>query len=196
MLKKTAIMIDGGHVRVLAQRAKKTFNPDYIEQTGLACPIRDDEEVFRILYYDCAPFSGTAKLPVSADKKTFSGSDKWMRELANKDLFAVRRGVLKFRGFVLKKIPYVPSGPLQDSDFEPKFEKKGVDMRIGLDMAIFSSNKSVDRIALVTNDTDCIPAMKHARRAGLQIALVVVPGYHPAPELLSHSDFVRRISWP
>ena len=80
--------------------------------------------------------------------------------------------------------------------FIPDFEQKGVDMRIGLDMATLSANRSVERIALATNDTDCIPAMKHARRAGLQVALLTFPGYQPAPELLEHSDFRRNIEWP
>jgi uncharacterized LabA/DUF88 family protein len=99
--------------------------------------------------------------------------------------------VLKFRGFVLRQsgISFTPTAPLTDGDFEAKFEQKGVDMRIGLDMATLSANRSIDLIALVTNDTDCIPAMKHARRAGLQMALAVVPGNRPAPELLAHSDF-------
>jgi uncharacterized LabA/DUF88 family protein len=117
-------------------------------------------------------------------------------ELAKKDLFAIGRGVLKFRGFVLKKIPLRPGPALQDSDFKPEFEQKGVDMRIGLDLAIISEHRAVELIAPATNDTDCIPAMKHARRSGVQVALVIVPGYHPAPELLSHYDFSRRISWP
>ena len=69
-------------------------------------------------------------------------------------------------------------------------------MRIGLDMAVISAAKSVDLIALATNDTDCIPAMKHARKAGLQVALVVVKGYDPAPELRAHADFCRTIKWP
>lgn len=107
-------------------------------------------------------------------------------------------GALKFRGFVLKKekIPYTPGEPLTDDDFYPDFEQKGVDMRIGIDMAHISSGRSVDLIALATNDTDCIPAMKHARRCGLQVALIVVPGYTPVPELLSHSDYRRAIEWP
>lgn len=94
------------------------------------------------------------------------------------------------------KIPFTPTAPLTDADFDAKFEQKGVDMRIGLDMASLSATRSVELIALVTNDTDCIPAMKHARRAGLQVALVAVPGYSPAPELLEHSDFRRNIAWP
>lgn len=108
----------------------------------------------------------------------------------------MRRGVLKFRGFVLTKIPYTPAGPLQDSDFHATFEQKGVDMRIGLDMATYSSNRPVDLIALATNDTDCIPAMKHARRSGLQVALIIVPGCRPSPELLAHADFRRAVAWP
>jgi len=171
MPKRIAVLLDGGHVRVHAKNAGMQFTPDYIEKVALACS-NPGEEILRILYYDCAPYAGTVTLPVSGAKKTYQGTDHWMRELAQKNLFAVRRGALKFRGFALdkKKIPYQPTAPLQDTDFLPQFEQKGVDMRIGLDMAIYSANRAVDLIALVTNDTDCIPAMKHARRSGLQIA--------------------------
>ena len=89
--------------------------------------------------------------------------------------------------------PYTPGQPLTDADFHPEFEQKGVDMRIGIDMANLSSNRSVELIALATNDTDCIPAMKHARRTGLQVALITAPGYQPVPELLAHSDFSVRL---
>jgi uncharacterized LabA/DUF88 family protein len=197
MKQKIAVLIDGGHLRSYARKAKKSFVPDYIEKIGHACALAD-EVIHRILYYDCSPYEGDATQPVSGTKRAFTGSDKWLHELSRKDLFAVRVGVLKFRGFVLKKskIPFTPTLPLTDSDFEAKFEQKGVDMRIGLDMATLSANRSIELIALVTNDTDCIPAMKHARRAGLQVALIVVPGYHPAPELLAHSDFRRNIAWP
>jgi hypothetical protein len=63
--------------------------------------------------------------------------------LSRRDLFAVRTGVLKFRGFILKTsgIPFTPAVPLTDADFEAKFEQKGVDMRIGLDMAILHNHE-------------------------------------------------------
>jgi uncharacterized LabA/DUF88 family protein len=197
MKARIAVLIDGGHLRACARKSNRSFVPDYIEKVGHACALAD-EIIHRILYYDCPPYEGEAIQPVSGTKRTFTGSDKWLHELSHKDLFAVRFGVLKFRGFVLKRsrIPFTPTVPLTDSDFEAKFEQKGVDMRIGLDMATLSVSKSIDLIALVTNDTDCIPAMKHARRAGLQVALVTVPGYNPARELLAHSDFRRNIPWP
>jgi uncharacterized LabA/DUF88 family protein len=197
MKQRIAVLIDGGHLRACAKKSGQTLIPDYIEKVGHACA-QADELIHRVLYYDCPPYQGEAKLPVSGTKKSFSGSDAWLHELSRKDLFAIRMGVLKFRGFVLKqsKIPFTPTSPLTDSDFEAKFEQKGVDMRIGLDMATLSANRSIDLIALLTNDTDCIPAMKHARRAGLQVALVAMLGNNPAPELLAHSDFRRNIAWP
>jgi uncharacterized LabA/DUF88 family protein len=197
MATKIVVMLDGGHLRVHGRRAGKPFDPDYIERIALASSLAG-ESIHRIMYYDCAPFSGSAVLPVSGQTKTFTGNDAWLKELSYKDLFSLRLGVLKFRGFVLNKdkIPYTPGQPLTDADFHPDFEQKGVDMRIGIDMANLSSNRFADLIALATNDTDCIPAMKYARRSGLQVALITVPGYQPVPELLAHSDFRRSIQWP
>jgi uncharacterized LabA/DUF88 family protein len=195
MAKKTAVMIDGGHLRSYLKRAGKTITADYIELVGLRCALSTTEDILRILYYDCAPFSGTTKLPVSRKDDAHTQAAPWLHDLAIKDLFAVRRGVLKFRGYVIRK-GHQPSNPPVDADFSPKFQQKGVDMRIGLDMAIFAANRSVDLIALMTNDTDCIPAMKLARRAGIQVALVCIPGCRPSPELLTHSDFKRSITWP
>lgn len=189
-------MLDGGHLRVYAKKAGRKFVPDYIEKVALACALNNAEEIFRVLYYDCAPYQGNVTLPVSGAVKSFEGGDAWLRELSKKNLFAIRRGILKFRGFVPKRIPIGPSAALQDADFKPEFEQKGVDMRIGLDMAIISAHRAVELIALATNDTDCIPAMKHARRSGMQVALIAVPGCTPAPDLVAHCDFLRHISWP
>lgn len=191
---KVSVLIDGGHTRVLAKKAGYKYDPDYIEKIAKAS-VEPDEQLLRVLYYDCAPFSGKVKLPVSGDAFEFKGSDAWLRDLAAKNLFAVRRGVLKFRGYKPKSIP-IKGTPLCDDDFRPDFEQKGVDMRIGLDIANFASTRSVDRVILLTGDTDCIPAMKHARISGLQVALVTFPNRTVAPELLWHADFERRIAWP
>ena len=83
-----------------------------------------------------------------------------------------------------------------DDDFKPDFEQKGVDMRIGLDIASYSASKAIDRIILVSGDTDCIPAMKHGRKAGLQIVFVTFPGHRVAAEMLEHADYKRDVTWP
>lgn len=192
---KSAVLIDGGHLRVLARMAGFEYNPDFIEKIAHAC-VEENETLLRALYYDCAPYTGKARKPVSGEEIEFKGSDVWLRELAQKNLFAVRTGVLKFRGFKPRKIPVKPLAELTDDDFKPDFEQKGVDMRIGLDIANFANERSVDRIILVSGDTDCIPAMKHARIAGLQIVVVEFSNHKLAPELLWHSDIKRHVGWP
>ena len=176
------------------KEGEQALRPRFIEKFAHAC-ISVDEECLRILYYDCAPFLGSARNPISGTTRDFKGSDRWLHEVAALDLFAVRRGVLKFRGF--ERNPKVaPGSELTDSDFIPQFEQKGVDMRIGLDIAAYSAERLAHRIILVTNDTDCVPAMKFARKAGLQTVLIQVPNCRPAPELVAHADFKRLIEWP
>jgi len=193
-MKKVAVLIDGGHLRVMAKQDGHLYNPDFIEKFARGCA-DGEEQILRILYYDCAPYSGEAKLPVSGETYKFEGNDGWLKDLASRDLMAVRRGVLKFRGYKPKRIPIAPE-KLSDADFKPDFEQKGVDMRIGLDMATLSANRSVDRIILVSGDTDCIPAMKHARIAGIQVVLAEVPKHRLAPELTWHADMRRSVCWP
>lgn len=69
-------------------------------------------------------------------------------------------------------------------------------MRIGLDIAAYSDNHAVNRIVLVSGDTDCVPALKYGRRAGLQIVLIEPAGEKLAPELFAHTDFRRQIALP
>ena len=194
---KAIVLIDGGFLRVTTKRARLTYDPNFIERFALKCRA-SDETIFRILYYDCAPYTGTAKLPITGTDHTFTGNDAWLHELSHKNLFAVRRGILKFRGFKPKRTPAtaVPGTPLTDADFDADFEQKGVDMRIGLDIAAYAANRSVERIVLVSNDTDCVPALKYGRRAGLQTVLVEPPTVRLAPELLSHADLKRSVTWP
>ena len=188
-----AVLIDGGFVRSAATKDDKVYEPKFIEKFGLSCKGKD-EVIHRILYYDCAPCLSKTKLPVSGANHQFAGNDQWLHDLARKDYFAVRRGVLKFRGWEPKNVPMAAKPT--DADFVPRFEQKGVDMRIGLDMANYAANRAVGLLVLVTNDTDCIPAMKYARRAGLQVALVSLPNRSTTPELMAHCDFLRKVEWP
>ena len=192
--KIAAVLIDGGHLRHYVQAAGYRYDPDYIEHFVKHCT-DGDEELHRVLYYDCAPYSGRTKLPVSGATHEFKGSDAWLRNLASRPFFAVRRGVLKFRGWKPRSIP-IAGKPLSDSDFKPDFEQKGVDMRIGLDIAVISGTGTVDRVVLVAADTDFVPAMKHGRRAGIQIVVVKFLGGNLSSDLGAHADLVREIPLP
>jgi uncharacterized LabA/DUF88 family protein len=193
---KTALLIDGGYLRACSKGSGSAYDNAFIEKFAHACFI-GDEYLFRIFYYDSPQYRGKAALPVSGRETNFQASDKWLHDLAKVERFAVRRGTLGFRGWRPKSTP-IAGGELKDSDFEPIFEQKGVDMRIGLDIATFSDQQSVDRVVLVSGDTDMISAMKHARKAGLEVGLVQLPaparGLHNT--LKAHADFVRHVGWP
>ena len=81
---------------------------------------------------------------------------------------------------------------LTDDDYRPNIVQKGVDMRIGLDMAILAERRLIDRLILITRDTDMIPAMKHCRTQAIQIVLFVFRKKGASYEMRQHSDIVRE----
>lgn len=192
---KTVLLVDGGYLRACSKSAGLVYDNAFIEKFCPHC-FTADEYAFRYYYYDAAQFRGRVKLPVSGNQTAFSSSDQWLNDLAELERFAVRRGTVGFRGWQPKVIPLQPAAPLTDADFKPIFEQKGVDMRIGLDIATFSEVGAVDRILLVSGDTDMIPAMKHARKAGLEIGIIQIPARALHQNLKAHADFVRVVAWP
>lgn len=194
---KVALLIDGGYLRACVNAAQKTYDNVFIQAFAQHC-IQHDEYLLRIFYYDAPLFKGKVKLPVSGEERAFQASDKWLDDLARLERFAVRKGTLGFRGWKPKTIPIAGERPLSDNDFAPIFEQKGVDMRIGLDIANFARTKAVERIVLISGDQDMIPAMKEARKAGLEVASIQLP--HPTKQLHdglhAHSDMVRAVTWP
>ncbi|MDE0348618.1 MAG: NYN domain-containing protein [Gammaproteobacteria bacterium] len=60
---------------------------------------------------------------------------------------------------------------LTDEDFVLAIRQKGVDMRIGLDIASLSLKRQADTIVLVAGDADFVSAAKLARREGVRFVL-------------------------
>jgi uncharacterized LabA/DUF88 family protein len=79
---------------------------------------------------------------------------------------------------------------LSDDDFVYEASQKGVDMRIGLDIASLSFKKQVDQIVLVAGDSDFVPSAKLARREGIDF--ILDPLWHTIhASLHEHVDGVR-----
>lgn len=152
------------------------------ESVGLPAPWG---MLYRIFYYDASPYPDNAQLPISKRNINFGISDgAKLREqlfgaLRRKRKFALRLGhVNREKGWTLKEdrtkallSGQLPLAALQDSDFELGLRQKGVDMRIGLDIASLSLKKQVDKIVLVSGDSDFVPAAKLARREGIDFIL-------------------------
>lgn len=201
MKKKVAVLVDGGHLRAMANTYSIFCNPDFIESFCKSLNA-EDEEIHKILFYDCRPFNGVKFKPIPGAEHKFTSSGSWLDELSCRDLFAVRLGQLKFRGWVLKRNPTTPR-PFTDIDFKPNFEQKGVDTRLGLDISDMSVRRLYDRLLVVSGDSDMIPALKEARKSGVQIALYQLPYLEERAhrdklknEMKAHCDFMRNATWP
>ncbi|RDU99739.1 NYN domain-containing protein [Trinickia dinghuensis] len=202
-MSKVAVFIDGGHLRSYARKAKKTYNPAFVVATARAT-LSAGDTLFRILYYDCDPFSGTVKKPVSNTPHTFPPNQSFLNSLAEEELVAVRRGVLKFRGWERTKASLAatdaavaagnPPPAVTDADFSARFEQKGVDLRIGLDLSTMADSGAVEEMIVMTGDTDLIPALKLVRARGFQVSGVALPNYAIIGELRQHLDLFRSVA--
>ena len=81
-------------------------------------------------------------------------------------------------------------GELTDGDVRPSFRQKGVDMRVGLDIASLSFKRQVSQIVLMAGDADFVPAAKLARREGIDFVLDPMWRQVP-PGLNEHIDGLR-----
>lgn len=90
---------------------------------------------------------------------------------------------------VTKELVKTGPRPLTDSDFLPDLKQKGVDMRIGMDMARLCLRDMVRAVIVVTGDSDFVPAFKFVRREGVKVFLDPM-GHNVRQELRQHSDVV------
>lgn len=189
--------------RLYALKGKKPATAKDILAFAGKC-VADDEELFRIYYYDCPPFGGKLTHPMTRTTEDFSATavfaarTQLLDELAHADHVASRSGVLTAIGWKLKyrsqQDIIKKNRACAPTDFEPDFKQKRVDMKIGLDVAWLASKGIVDRIILVTADTDFVPAMKFARREGVQVVLVPMQTNMLNKALKAHADEVRTVN--
>ena len=179
----TAILIDGAFLRKKFHAAFKKditatninlFAKSLLNQFGIS-----ETELHRIYYYDCSPCTAKSSTPITNHAFLFEKTPQYaygkqlLSDIKKLDFFAVREGTLQFSGWKLKKTAYNKQ-PLIDDDFEPELHQKGVDIKIGLDLAWISYNKITELVIVVTGDSDFIPAIKTARRNGIFIYLVTL----------------------
>ena len=83
--------------------------------------------------------------------------------------------------FVQDEIGLLPRVKLRLGRLSHAGEQKGVDLRIGLDLATHGRNRVVDVIYLVSGDDDLTEAVEEAQGHGVQLILLAVPGQDGRP---------------
>lgn len=208
---KTAILVDGGFYRRRAQAVfgDKTAQARAIELANY-CKRHvnshgENNDLYRIFYYDCAPSSKRVFHPFLQKQVDLGKSDlyewtmQFFDELKKKRKFAIRLGKLAeeqahytIKPQAVKKLcnGSLNFSDLQESDFCLEIDQKGVDMKIGLDIASMAYKKQVDQIVLISGDSDFVSAAKLARREGIDFILDPL-GAPIKPDLFEHIDGLR-----
>lgn len=210
---KTAILVDGGFYRKRAELLWGKKPPEdralelrrYCQAHIKTLDGTFPRQLYRVFYYDCPPINKKIFHPFLNRTVDFGKTDlyKWANEffeqLKKQRKLALRMGRLSeptayyalkpdtiknlFRGTKTIK-------ELDLDDFSLSVEQKGVDMKIGLDIASLAYKKQIDQIILISGDSDFVPAAKLARREGIDF--ILDPMWATIkPDLFEHIDGLR-----
>jgi uncharacterized LabA/DUF88 family protein len=211
----TAVMVDAAFY---LRKARAAFGPEEPEQAAQTLHryaldhLNDDRgrrtaRLYRIFVYDAPPVSWKGHTPIGKRAIDLDTTPQahWRRRfhqaLRGKRKVALRLGEIptsqvewQLKPQVLKDLA---SGRrtwdnVTDDDFKLSVRQKGVDMRLGLDVASLAYQRNVNQIVLISGDADFVPAAKLARRLGIDFILDPM-GATIRPALYEHIDGLRSV---
>jgi len=188
----TAVLVDGGFFLTRYRALRGNAYPERVaKDLHWMCRrhLRQDGKVrrlYRIFFYDCPPLSKKVHNPVTGKAIDFAKTQMASWRLAFHDELRKLRKVALRLGYLNDRSAHWELRPdklkaliagqltvanLTELDVKYEVRQKGVDMRIGLDIASLAFKKQVDQIILVAGDSDFVPAAKLARREGIDFIL-------------------------
>lgn len=205
----TAILVDGGFYRRRSYSCFGDKTPqERADELEEYCKRHLTErkgyrhQLYRVFYYDCLPIEKKVYNPLTKKQVDLSKSPtyNWSIEfydcLKKKRKFALRYGKLAdgqaHYNLTEKAFRKLCNGTLKFENIEEKdcvlnVEQKGVDMKIGLDIASLAYKHQVNQIILISGDSDFVSAAKLARREGIDFILDPL-GAPIKPDLFEHID--------
>ena len=162
-LGRLAIFIDGGYIDRIAMD-EFGVRPDFGKLSeAIADEVRraslESVDLFRTLYYHCAPYQSNP--PTSEEARRFGNHRRFFDALQRLPKYEVREGRLQYKG--------------DRADGSPIFEQKRVDLMLGLDFALLAGKNVVTHMAILSGDSDMIPAVDVAKREGVSVHLIHGP---------------------
>lgn len=205
-----AILIDGGFFLkryFKLYKNPKTHTPAEVAKNLYTLAHRhvgNDNYLYRIFYYDSVPFDKRLHNPISGKVIDFAKSDQakfrneFFEELKKKRKVALRLGYLResknwlIRPRLTKELfkKNIAVDDLKEDDVFYELRQKGIDIKIGIDIASMAIKRLVDRIVLFSGDSDFVPAAKLARREGIDF--ILDPMWNPIDaNLFEHIDGLK-----
>ncbi len=207
---KIAVLIDGGF---FVKRFNALYNKDKTMSgeevadhlyTMVHQHVGKQNTLYRIFYYDCTPFSKKVHNPISKKLIDYSKTPEYkfrqelIEALKKKRKVALRIGSLKdnknwlLRPRLLKGLikGEMTISNIKENDVYLEIRQKGIDMKIGVDIASLALKRFVDTIVLFSGDSDFVPAAKLARREGVDFILDPMRA-NVEPQLFEHIDGMK-----
>ncbi|MHB1608180.1 MAG: NYN domain-containing protein [Acidiferrobacter thiooxydans] len=208
-------MVDVGFYLTQAQRIFGRQHPEEaakrLHQFALD-HLNDDKRrrvarLYRIFVYDAPPAAWKGHTPIG--KKAIdlgeTATAKW-RNTFHETLRGLRKVALRMGEIPTSQVHWqLKPGALKDltngrkrweqltdDDFRLDLRQKGVDMRLGLDIASLAYQRNVNQIVLISGDADFVPAAKLARRSGIDFILDPIWATI-RPALFEHIDGLRSV---
>ena len=182
---------------------------EVMEQVSKNSLLAESRQFYRIFFYDCPPLEKRMHTPLGKRSINFGKSPEavFRREL-HREILKLRKVALRLgrlnetsrwrlsESATAKLIASPDTFEPTDADFEIDTKQKGVDMRLGLDVASLAFKKQADQIVIVAADADFVPAAKLARREGIDVILDRMGERQAAADLLEHVDALRDCFMP
>lgn len=203
-MRKVVFMIDGWFMRKRIYELKAFHYDGPSIRNYCKDHLRDNDYLYRIFYYDTEPLEKTGHNPITRKMIKFSQTPvaiaqrKLLESIKHTPNFALRLGstVWRDRAWILKPDKLkellnkkISVDDITEYDVSPHIQQKAVDMKIGLDIALIAIKKLADLLIIITGDADIVPALKFARREGMQVGLDPLRS-NIQPALSEHVDFI------
>ncbi len=164
----------------------------------------ETSDLYRIFFYDCEPLQKQMHTPLKRQAINFGKTpEAKFRTALHKEILKLRKSALRLGRLndkarwklSLEATSRLIENPetfvVTDQDFKIDVVQKGVDMRLGLDVASLAFKRQVNQIVIVSADADFVPAAKLARREGIDVILDRMGALNAAIDLIAHVDAIR-----
>lgn len=147
--------------------------------------LESDEKIGKILFYDAYPFIGKGEHPITgpidfSQTPLIKKKDSFLKSLKLTPEISTRLGRSAWQAgqwqLDVNKLGELIAGEievkdLQPNDIYPDIRQKGVDIQVGLDVATICFKKQADKVVLIANDADYVPAVQLLREEGIKVVL-------------------------
>lgn len=139
---RCAVLIDAGYFSQITKKFFGLARVDMLKFSNNLC-----QGNYRVItyYYDCMPYqSGN---PTREEKVRYTNRQRFFTALNRLERFEVRLGRLQKR--------------------DESFQQKGVDVQFVLDLSRLCREGAVDKVIIVSGDSDFVPAVVEANELGV-----------------------------